>query len=108
MSGKKSSKSLKSETLFDQLLSSIDQEFGSEHLSAYYDDPVLFAREVLHCEPEPEQCEILRALAEHKHVACRSGHGIGKSTSMAIAILWFMSTRLDAKVPVTGPTFPAQ
>jgi hypothetical protein len=90
--------------LYEGLLQSIDQHFKSLKLDIYYNDPVKFARDVVGCEPTEDQQEILYALHEHGHVAVRSGHGIGKSTAMSLAILWFMSTRPQAKVPVTAPT----
>ncbi len=39
-----------------------------------------------------------------KRVAVKSGHGIGKSTTLAWLILWFLFTHLDAQIPCTAPT----
>lgn len=49
--------------------------------------------------------DILNALAEHDYVSVRSGRGISKTTSLAWAALWFLFTRENAKVIVTGPKF---
>lgn len=39
-----------------------------------------------------------------KRIAIKSGHGIGKSTTLAWLILWFLFTHLDAQIPCTAPT----
>ena len=39
-----------------------------------------------------------------RRIAAKSGHGIGKSTTLAWVILWFLFTRLDAQIPCTAPT----
>ena len=48
-------------------------------------DPVAFARDRLGTEPWSRQAEILRAVVDHRRVAVRSGHKIGKSTAAALA-----------------------
>lgn len=64
---------------------------------SWYGDPVAFA---LECVAWPEgqrladyQCEILRALVEHRRVAVRGPHGLGKSALCALTILWFALSR---------------
>ena len=49
--------------------------------------------------------DILNAIAEHDYVSVHSGKGISKTTSLSMAGLWFMYTRENAKVIVTGPKF---
>jgi len=66
--------------------------------------PVLFVRQVLNAEPDQWQAETLQALADHSRVAVRSGHGVGKTTLEAWALLWFLFTRPFPKVPCTAPT----
>jgi hypothetical protein len=39
-----------------------------------------------------------------KRIAIKSGHGIGKTTTLAWLILWFLFTHLDAQIPCTAPT----
>lgn len=39
-----------------------------------------------------------------KKISISSGHGIGKSTILAMLILWFLFSFMDCKVPVTAPT----
>ena len=104
MSGKKLSKGLNKEELYEGLFQSLNDKFGDDQLELYKTDPVKFVREVISAEPEPEQIEILKGLVDHGHVAVRSGHGIGKSTTMAWAALWFICTHPHAKIPCTAPT----
>ncbi len=69
------------------------------------DHPVRFAKEQLGLVPTQQQEEFLDALASPgARVAVRSGHGTGKSTALAVAALWFASSRKDALVPCTAPT----
>ena len=69
------------------------------------DDPARFAEEILSLPPTAQQREFFLALARPgAHVAVRSGHGTGKSTALAAAALWFLTTRKDALVPCTAPT----
>ncbi|MDR1745490.1 MAG: hypothetical protein LBS30_07040 [Planctomycetota bacterium] len=68
-------------------------------------DPACFAQLALGLTPTEQQAEFLGALAKPgARVAVRSGHGTGKSTALAVAALWFLSTRRDALVPCTAPT----
>ena len=48
--------------------------------------------------------EFLRALPKQKRISIRSGHGTGKDASASWAVLWFLSTRVYAKVVCTAPT----
>ena len=101
-----SGKEYSGEEILDSLLANINSRLGDSQgvSSVYHDDPVKFAREVVGCNPTHQQIEILNAVANHGHVAVRSVHGIGKSVSMTLIILWFMATRYNAKIPVTAPT----
>ena len=68
-------------------------------------DPVGWVRKFLRAEPDPWQAAALQALVTHDRLAVRSGHGVGKSTFLAWAILWFMCNHGPCKVPVTGSNF---
>ena len=68
----------------------------------YYDDPVLWATECIDW-PEGEgltkyQATALRELVTYGRESVRSLHGAGKTTTAAIAILWFAETRDRAGV----------
>lgn len=76
-----------------------------EFLARYGSAPVLFVREVLGAEPTPYQGEFLEAVARgERKISIRSGHGTGKSTAAAWAMLWFVLCRHPCKVVVTAPT----
>lgn len=57
-----------------------------------------------------QQDDILQAVEDAllnkklRRIAVKSGHGIGKSTTLAWLILWFLFTHLDAQIPCTAPT----
>ena len=67
--------------------------------------PVKFGEEVLGVELWEKQRELLSALPEHHRVAVKSGNGLGKGFSAAVAVLWFLYTHDPAIVLSTAPTF---
>ena len=85
--------------------------------SEYADYPVEFVRDVIGLTrgklPEeffPENCslwtkqqELLRAFVKSPRVACKSGHGTGKSFDMGLLIVWWHLAR-RGRVVSTGPT----
>jgi phage terminase large subunit len=75
-------------------------------MKRYRNDPVLFAKEVIGVTPDDWQCELLEAVAnpEIRRVSCRSGHGVGKSTAVALAAVWHVLMRVPSKTVVTAPT----
>lgn len=67
-------------------------------------DALSFVRECVGVSELAEwQVTALKAISENDRVAIRSGHGVGKTMFDALVILWFGSTREDAKIPVTAP-----
>lgn len=66
--------------------------------------PRAFATEGCGIELEPWQAEAFDAITKHDRIAIRSGHGVGKSTLLALTILWFHVTRTPAKTACTAPT----
>lgn len=77
----------------------------AQWVDTYYDDPVAFAKDMLGIELFPYQRGPLIALAAgQRKIALRSGHGTGKSTVLAIAALWFLTTRYPCKIVATAPT----
>lgn len=77
---------------------------GISRFEKYGNDPVAFAVEVLGIKPWSRQEEILRAVSVHEKVATRSGHKIGKTTTIAILALWWFCTRARAFVILTSST----
>lgn len=72
----------------------------------YQRDPVLFAKEVVGYEADVWQADTLRDLADPdcRRVSVRSGQGVGKTATEAIALLWFLSCFPFARVVATAPT----
>ena len=75
--------------------------------SPYMYDPVAWAYDMVNWEDDgltDYQEEILAAIPQYKRVCVRGPHGLGKTTTAAIAMLWFANTRdmLDWKIPTTA------
>jgi hypothetical protein len=67
-----------------------------EFVKLYKNNPVLFVREVLNTEPDVWQIEFLNHIAAgNRRISVRSGHGVGKSTASAWAMLWYLFLRFD-------------
>jgi len=75
-------------------------------LERYRADPVLFSHEVLGFKTWSRQAELIRAIAQHRRVACRSGQKTGKSASAAVVAHWWTQTQPRARVVFTAPTHP--
>jgi phage terminase large subunit len=75
---------------------------STDDFARYYDDPVGFARDILHVRLWKRQREIARAVAGSLRVAVRSGHKVGKSRLAAVLALWFVCTRANANVVMTS------
>lgn len=78
---------------------------GGECEEIRYVSPTDFARDVLRVELWEKQKEVLAALPEHRRVAVKSGNGLGKGFSAAVAVLWYLHTHGPAIVLSTAPTF---
>lgn len=60
---------------------------------------------MLGAEPDAKQTEIMLAVARgERRVAVRSGHGVGKTTTLAWLIIWWLLTRFPQKTVCTAPT----
>ena len=76
-----------------------------DFLKRYQSDPVAFVEHVLKATPQPWQAELLTAIQSgERKMSIRSGHGVGKSTAAAWAMLWYLVTRYPVKIVVTAPT----
>lgn len=67
--------------------------------------PLHFARRILYVRPWQKQVEILESLTTHHRIAVKSGNGLGKGFTAALAALWFLHTHNPAIVLTTAPTF---
>lgn len=77
----------------------------SDNLVRLADDALYFVRTILNVEPSEQQASILAAVSvPGARVSARSGHGTGKTTTLAWLILWFVSLRRDCRIPCTAPT----
>ena len=75
-----------------------------ERLKVWREHPDIFVQDLFKCHIEEWQREALKSIATHDKVSIRSGHGVGKSALLSWVILWFISTRSDARVPCTAPS----
>ena len=76
-----------------------------EKMARWRAEPVAFVREVLRGEPTEQQVALLAAAARPgAKVSVRSGHGTGKTTTLAWLVLWFLCTHSHVKIPCTAPT----
>lgn len=73
---------------------------------SYQNDPVGFVENVLGAKPLPWQAEFLEAVADpaKRRISVRAGHGVGKSTGCAWALIWHMMMRYPQKSVCTAPT----
>lgn len=84
----------------------LDRDWQAERdRQRYRRDPVAYCREVLGFEPWSKQREILEAVRDHRRVAVRSCHGVGKTAVAAWVLLWFHDVFTDSRIISTAPTF---
>jgi phage terminase large subunit len=87
------------------------REAGLAKWAAYATNPRAFVYDLFRTndgkplELEPYQVEILEAVAHGKDTTVRSGHGVGKTTTDALAVYHYLLTHPFSKVPTTAPTF---
>lgn len=82
--------------------------FLRENVRRWSGDPVSWARDRLREHMWSKQREIMDALRDHRRVAVRSCHGVGKSHLASRAAAWWLDTHEPgtAFVVSTAPTFP--
>ena len=79
-------------------------DFIKQKFKLWKNDPLLFVRDCIQVTPSKQQEELLLGFAKHKRTTIRSGHGTGKDAAASWIIIWFLVTRLNAKVICTAPT----
>lgn len=69
-------------------------------------DPVDWIQKTFNIELWSKQREIIRALEDYKQVAVKSGHGVGKSFTAAVAAAWWVATHPpdETMVVTTAPS----
>lgn len=77
---------------------------SSEAIKYYAVHPVEFVQDIIRATPDDKQAEILNSIVVNPMTSVRSGHGIGKSTVEAWAVIWFLVTHPNPKIPCTAPT----
>lgn len=77
----------------------------------YYNDPVLWAKDVLGAHLWEKQREIAYSVRDNKRTVVRSANGTGKSYTCGIVAGWWIATRyyrdpMQTIVVTTAPSFP--
>ena len=82
-----------------------DLDSLAEAVESWRKDANRFVTDMFGAAPSPQQAALLTAASEPgARVACKSGHGTGKTTSLAWLILWGLCCFEDTKIPCTAPT----
>lgn len=82
-----------------------DLEKLASIVKEWRESAALFVSDQFGIEPTAQQKELLDAASKPgAHVAVKSGHGTGKSTTLAWLALWGLCCFDDVKVPCTAPT----
>lgn len=68
-------------------------------------DPARFAAETLGVKLWSKQLEVLQAVRRQRRVAVKSGNGLGKDFTAAVAVLWYLHSHQPGIVLSTAPTF---
>ena len=88
----------------EQILEVAQRVAGDPHRFAPLADyPHRFATSILGVTLWKKQVEILEAMTKHRRIAVRSGHSVGKTTTAAIAALWWLYAKKGIVV-TTAPT----
>lgn len=82
-----------------------DLEKLADVVKEWRESAALFVSDQFGIEPTAQQKALLDAASKPgAHVAVKSGHGTGKSTTLAWLALWGLCCFEDVKVPCTAPT----
>ena len=93
--------------LRNHLKATVDRRTLAGRTTKYGAHPVRWVQERLNQTVWSKQREILSAVRDHRRVAVRSGHGVGKSWTAALVACWWLDTHPpgEAFVVSTAPTF---
>jgi phage terminase large subunit len=83
-----------------------DRDFVASTLQRWHDDAVAFVVENFGVEPYPWQRDALRRIAKREchRLAMKASKGPGKTAVLAWIVLWFLTTRPEAKIGATSIT----
>lgn len=95
---------------------SISERLPVERMAYYQAHPVEFVEDFIFHKDwvenggelfiTPQQAILLNSVAKNRRVAVKSGHGIGKSSSLAWLTIWWLSVYGRARVVATAPSLP--
>ena len=83
----------------------MDVEQAQRIVEAARKDPVVWCESTLGFRPWPAQVKILESVRDNRYTSVRSCHGIGKSTTAAATVLWFLATHPGAIVITTATSY---
>jgi len=71
----------------------------------YRENPADFIEDCLHTTLTTQQLEVVRAYElDERYIACKAGHGVGKSTVVAALIWHFLCCYHKPQIPITAPS----
>lgn len=80
----------------------------SQRIQEWRNNPLGFVTDTINFKPDEnptqDQIDVLNSLVQHRFVAVKSGHGIGKTALESWIILWFLTCYTNCRVPCTAPT----
>ncbi len=74
-------------------------------LLVYKEDPVAYAEKILGFKMWEKQQEMAMAITKHRVVRVNAGHGVGKTSSAATLVNWFLDVHDPVLVLTTAPTW---
>lgn len=82
----------------------IEQFDYDEFVDLYFENPEGFFIDILNFDSETYQKEIAESVRDFKRTSVVSGQGVGKTAVVACIILWYITTRANAKIIATAPS----
>jgi len=73
-------------------------------LTLYYQDPIIFSKQILGIKPDKQQESVITQLYKKKKATVRSGRGTGKTFTAGMVVWHFLSTRSNSQVYITAPS----
>src|SRR5687767_11462660 len=75
-----------------------------KRFAMYRDEPIAFCKDILGVSLWKKQQELLLAARDHRRVACKAGHSVGKTFAVACLVIWWLYAR-QGLVITTAPTW---